>query len=102
MFQGGDMLFLIIISSLIVVEREGGIHVIIGHDEWYFIPSPRRFMYLVLSLQFELEQDNAFFDKDFGAMKSSKKKDEQNPVYAEDFHFNIPTLNNMELKVKVR
>jgi len=34
-------------------------------------------------------------------MNSSKKKDEQNPVYAEDFHFNIPTLNNMELKVKV-
>ena len=53
-------------------------------------------------LQFELEQDNAFFDKDFGEMKSSKKKDEQNPVYGEDFHFNIPTLNNMELKIKVR
>ena len=51
--------------------------------------------------QFELEQDNAFFDKDFGEMKSSKKKDEQNPVYGEDFNFNIPTLNNMELKVKV-
>jgi len=62
------------------------------------------FVYLLSSgsLQFELEQDNAFFDKDFGEMKSSKKKDEQNPVYGEDFHFNIPTLNNMELKVKVR
>ena len=51
--------------------------------------------------QFELEQDNAFFDKDFGEMKSTKKKNEQNPVYGEDFNFNIPTLNNMELKVKV-
>jgi len=43
-------------------------------------------------VKFELEQDNAFFDKDFGEMKSTKKKDEQNPVYGEDFHFNIPTL----------
>jgi len=55
----------------------------------------------LLKLQFELEQDNAFFDKDFGEMSSSKKKNEQNPVYGEDFHFNIPTINNMELKVKV-
>ena len=68
---------------------------------WHFKPSPLCFILLVLPLQFELEQDNAFFDKDFGKMNSSKKKDEQNPVYAEDFHFNIPTLNNMELKVKV-
>mmetsp|Transcript_14627 Transcript_14627/g.23861 ORF Transcript_14627/g.23861 Transcript_14627/m.23861 type:complete len:132 (+) Transcript_14627:87-482(+) len=52
-------------------------------------------------VKFELEQDNAFFDKDFGEMISTKKKDEQNPVYGEDFHFNIPTLNNMELTVKV-
>jgi len=42
-----------------------------------------------------------FFDKDFGEMKSSKKKNEQNPEYGEEFHFNIPTLENMELKVKV-
>lgn len=103
MFQGGDMLYF---YYYFIFDRqlswEGGIHVIIGHDEWHFIPSPLRFISLVLSLQFELEQDNAFFDKDFGKMNSSKKKDEQNPVYAEDFHFNIPTLNNMELKVKVR
>jgi len=31
-------------------------------------------------LQFELEQDNLFVDKDFGEMVSTKKKDEQNPV----------------------
>eukprot|EP01083_Nonionella_stella_P103185 294526_1 len=52
-------------------------------------------------VKFELEQDNLFFDKDFGEMISTKKKDEQNPVYGEDFHFNIPTLDNMELTVKV-
>mmetsp|Transcript_39931 Transcript_39931/g.83514 ORF Transcript_39931/g.83514 Transcript_39931/m.83514 type:complete len:132 (+) Transcript_39931:262-657(+) len=52
-------------------------------------------------VKFELEQDNLFVDKDFGEMVSTKKKDEQNPVYGEDFHFNIPTLNNMELTIKV-
>ncbi|KAL7537691.1 hypothetical protein ACHAXR_008003 [Thalassiosira sp. AJA248-18] len=52
-------------------------------------------------VKFELEQDNVFKDKDYGEMVSTKKKDEQNPVYGEDFHFNIPTLNNMELTVKV-
>jgi len=40
-------------------------------------------------------------DKDYGERKSSKKKNEQNPVYGEEFHFNIPTLKNMELTVKV-
>ena len=34
-------------------------------------------------------------------MKSSKKKNEQNPVYGEDFTFEIPTLDNMELRVTV-
>lgn len=52
-------------------------------------------------VKFELEQDNVFFDKDFGEMVSTKKKDEQNPEYGEDFHFNIPTLDNMELTVTV-
>lgn len=52
-------------------------------------------------VKFELEQDNVFRDKDYGEMVSTKKKDEQNPVYGEDFHFNIPTLENMELTVKV-
>ena len=37
------------------------------------------------------------YDKDFGKMVSSKKKNEQNPVYGEDFKFEIPTLNNMVL-----
>ena len=52
-------------------------------------------------VKFELEQDNAIFDQDFGSMRSSKKKNEQNPVYSEDFKFEIPTLENMELKVTV-
>eukprot|EP01083_Nonionella_stella_P059484 155603_1 len=52
-------------------------------------------------VKFELEQDNVFRDKDYGEMVSTKKKDEQNPVYGEDFHFNIPELKNMELTIKV-
>eukprot|EP01083_Nonionella_stella_P049153 131123_1 len=50
---------------------------------------------------FELEQDNLVFDKDFGEQKSTTKKDDLNPEYGETFHFNIPTLDNMELSVKV-
>uniref|UniRef100_A0A7R9ZI30 Phospholipase D n=1 Tax=Pseudictyota dubia TaxID=2749911 RepID=A0A7R9ZI30_9STRA len=52
-------------------------------------------------VKFELEQDNTFFDKDFGDQVSSKKKDENNPTYNEFFTFDIPTLENMELKIKV-
>mmetsp|Transcript_13454 Transcript_13454/g.21437 ORF Transcript_13454/g.21437 Transcript_13454/m.21437 type:complete len:132 (+) Transcript_13454:57-452(+) len=52
-------------------------------------------------VKFELEQDNLFLDKDFGEMVSTKKKDEQNPVYGEEFNFNIPELKNMVLTVKV-
>eukprot|EP01083_Nonionella_stella_P129225 392028_1 len=52
-------------------------------------------------VKFELEQDNVMFDKDFGEQKSTTKSGELNPVYGETFHFNIPTLENVELKVKV-
>lgn len=52
-------------------------------------------------VKFELEQDNMVFDKDFGDQKSSKKKDEPNPVYGEEFEFVIPDLNNMVLSCKV-
>lgn len=52
-------------------------------------------------VKFELEQNNAIFDKDMGDKKSSKKKDEANPVYDEVFVWNIPTLENMELTCKV-
>ena len=33
--------------------------------------------------------------------KTSTKKGERNPVWDEEFTFNIPTLNNMELSLKV-
>jgi len=52
-------------------------------------------------VKFELEQDNAVFDKDMGDKKSTKKKDEPNPVYDETFVWNIPGINNMELTCKV-
>jgi len=52
-------------------------------------------------VKFELEQDNAIFDKDFGKMVSSKQKNESNPVYGEEFQFELPSLENMELTVTV-
>lgn len=53
-------------------------------------------------MRFELEQDNRFFDKDFGEKCSTKKKDEPNPEYDETFTFaDIPSLENLVLKVKV-
>ncbi|KAL7499390.1 hypothetical protein ACHAWT_008165 [Skeletonema menzelii] len=52
-------------------------------------------------IKFSLEQDNLIKDKDYGDTKSTVKKNELNPVYGETFHFNIPTLNNMELTIKV-
>lgn len=54
-------------------------------------------------VKFELEQDNALFqsDIDYGEMTSSKKTNIRNPVYHEEFKFEIPTLENMELKIKV-
>lgn len=53
-------------------------------------------------VKLELEQDNMIFDKDYGDKQSSKKKNDLNPVYNEDFHFSdIPSLDNMVLKVKI-
>jgi len=52
-------------------------------------------------VKFELEKNNLFFDEDFGEVVSSKKKNDMNPVYSEDFKFVIPNLDNMELKVTV-
>ena len=40
-------------------------------------------------------------DKDYGSQKSTTKKNDLNPVYGETFTFNIPSLKNMELKIKV-
>ena len=54
-------------------------------------------------VRFELEQDNRGIrnDKDYGRQVSSKKTNETNPVYSEDFVFDIPTLDNMQLKITV-
>merc|ERR1712028_266463 len=49
----------------------------------------------------ELEQDNMLRDKDYGSQRSSTKSGEVNPVWDEEFTFAIPTLNNMELSLKV-
>ena len=52
-------------------------------------------------IKFELEQDNVLFDQDYGDMQSTVKSNDLNPEYGETFAFNIPTLENMELSVKV-
>eukprot|EP00578_Thalassiosira_sp_NH16_P025477 CAMPEP_0181100218 /NCGR_PEP_ID=MMETSP1071-20121207/13078_1 /TAXON_ID=35127 /ORGANISM="Thalassiosira sp., Strain NH16" /LENGTH=131 /DNA_ID=CAMNT_0023182937 /DNA_START=488 /DNA_END=883 /DNA_ORIENTATION=+ len=52
-------------------------------------------------IKFSMEQDNLLKDKDYGDMKSTTKKNDLNPVYGEVFHFNIPSLKNMVLTVKV-
>jgi Ca2+-dependent lipid-binding protein len=52
-------------------------------------------------IKFSLEQNNWGRDKGYGDMKSTTKSNELNPVYDETFSFNIPSLTNMELSVKV-
>mmetsp|Transcript_22175 Transcript_22175/g.46659 ORF Transcript_22175/g.46659 Transcript_22175/m.46659 type:complete len:134 (-) Transcript_22175:1587-1988(-) len=53
-------------------------------------------------VRLELEQDNYFRDHDYGYQISSKKRNELNPVWNEDFSFNnIPTLQNMVLTLRV-
>ena len=53
-------------------------------------------------VKFELEQDNLVFDKGYGKKQSTKKKNVLNPVYHETFEFaDIPSLNNMILKVRI-
>ena len=54
-------------------------------------------------VKFYLEQDNMVFDKGYGKMESSKKKNELNPVYGETFTFeDVPGLNNMVLHVTIK
>merc|ERR1712130_302544 len=52
-------------------------------------------------IKFEIEQDNWLRDYDYGRQISSKKQDDLNPIYGETFYFNLPTLKNMILKIKV-
>mmetsp|Transcript_20311 Transcript_20311/g.22638 ORF Transcript_20311/g.22638 Transcript_20311/m.22638 type:complete len:133 (+) Transcript_20311:92-490(+) len=52
-------------------------------------------------VKLELEQDNVFKDKDYGFQKTSTIEGNVNPVWNEDFTFNIPTLDNMVLTLRV-
>lgn len=52
-------------------------------------------------VRLSLEQDNWIRDIDHGTQVSGRKTGDLNPVYNEVFHFNLPTLRNMVLKVKV-
>lgn len=52
-------------------------------------------------VKLELEQDNLIRDKDYGYQKTSVKQGDVNPVWNESFNFNIPTLDNMVLTLRV-
>mmetsp|Transcript_10207 Transcript_10207/g.21628 ORF Transcript_10207/g.21628 Transcript_10207/m.21628 type:complete len:133 (-) Transcript_10207:190-588(-) len=52
-------------------------------------------------VRLSLEQDNFLKDVDYGYQNSSKKANDCNPVWNEDFAFNIPTLDNMVLTLIV-
>ena len=55
----------------------------------------RLYVYLLSSSLYQVR------DKDYGFQKSTTKKGDVNPVWDETFTFNIPTLNNMVLSLKV-
>lgn len=51
-------------------------------------------------VMFELEKDKWMFDRTLGKHKSTKKKNQCNPVYNETFTFeNVPTTENMKLHI---
>jgi len=52
-------------------------------------------------VRFELEQDNWVKDVDYGFQTSSRKENDLNPCYGEEFTWNIPTIDNMVLTVKI-
>lgn len=53
-------------------------------------------------VKFELMKDNYVFDKNYGKKESTKKKNDINPEYNETFEFpDLPSLNNMVLKIKI-
>mmetsp|Transcript_21616 Transcript_21616/g.60099 ORF Transcript_21616/g.60099 Transcript_21616/m.60099 type:complete len:133 (+) Transcript_21616:160-558(+) len=52
-------------------------------------------------VRLDLKQDNYLLDVDYGYQRSSIKKNNLNPVWNEDYSFNIPTLKNMVLKLRV-
>ena len=52
-------------------------------------------------VKLSIEQDNWVRDLDYGKQVSSRKNNDLNPIYNEVFHFNLPTLKNMVLSVRV-
>merc|ERR1711939_283480 len=52
-------------------------------------------------VKFEIEKDGFFSDETVATAQSSKKKDEPNPEYNEEFQFTIECLDNRVLKLKV-
>lgn len=52
-------------------------------------------------VKLSIEQDNWIRDLDHGQQISARKHNDLNPVYDEVFHFNLPTLRNMVLRVQV-
>jgi Ca2+-dependent lipid-binding protein len=52
-------------------------------------------------VKFDLEQDNMILDKDYGSQKSTTKQNDTSPEYGETFWFEIPSLKNMVLRVKI-
>lgn len=52
-------------------------------------------------VKMHLEQDNWVLDKTFGKTKSTTRKDNLDPVWAETYGFDIPALKNMKLHIQV-
>jgi len=68
----------------------------VNHDDSYpIISTPSHYISLLKI------HSNTNSDKDYGYQKSSVKQGDVNPVWNEDFQFNIPTLDNMVLTLQV-
>lgn len=53
-------------------------------------------------VKLRLEQDNRFFDKDYGTQESSQKRETQNPDYDETFTFeDVDSLKKLVLHIQV-
>jgi len=52
-------------------------------------------------VKFQLEQDNYVLDKNFGKKESTHKRNDCSPVYGETFEWEIPSLDNMVLWIRV-
>ena len=52
--------------------------------------------------KFSLKQDNWILDKNFGKLKTNTVKDNLNPVWAETFAFDVPSLKNLKLIIDIK